>query len=54
MPAKSSRARWEDALNQFLGSWRDRSDVIGALATGSRVLGTDTRNSDVDVHIVLS
>jgi hypothetical protein len=46
--------RWEESLNEFLKEWKDKPEVIGAVATGSRILGTDTQFSDIDVHIVLS
>lgn len=46
-------AQWQIALEKFLQSWRLKPEVVGALATGSRVLGTNTPNSDIDVHIVL-
>src|SRR2546422_142981 len=44
---------WETALRKFLAPWKARTDVVGALVCGSRVHGTATRRSDVDVHIVL-
>lgn len=44
---------WERALHKFLAPWRARRDVVGALACGSRVHGTATKRSDVDVHIIL-
>src|SRR5678809_1533306 len=45
--------RWEAALRKFLRPWKARRDVVGALVCGSRVHGTATRRSDVDVHIIL-
>ncbi len=55
MKAKlNKRKRWEDALNKFLLSWKGKPEVFGALVSGSRVLGTDTQNSDIDIHIVLA
>lgn len=48
------KTNWEAALDKFLLKWKSRSEVIGALVSGSRVLGTDTKNSDIDVHIVLA
>ena len=45
---------WERALDEFLVPWKSRRGVVGALATGSYVLGTQTDLSDIDVHIVLA
>lgn len=42
------------ALNTFLQDWKDRKDVIGAVATGSYANNTQTKFSDVDVHIIFS
>ncbi len=47
------REQWEAALEEFLRPWRRKREVIGALVTGSRVQGTNTPNSDIDVHIIL-
>jgi hypothetical protein len=51
--AMTDRLSWEDALAEFLKPWRESRDVEGAVATGSRVLGTATPHSDIDVHLVL-
>jgi hypothetical protein len=45
---------WEIALNKFLLPWQKKSYVTGALVCGSRIHGTDTENSDIDLHIILS
>ncbi len=45
---------WEQALHKFIRPWQAREDVIGAVVTGSRAAGTATKNSDIDVHIILA
>lgn len=47
------RPHWESALEKFLKPWRRKPEVVAALAVGSRVQGTSTPNSDIDVHIIL-
>ena len=49
-----SAAGWEKSLEKFLAPWRKKRCVIGALLTGSRAVNTHTRESDFDVHIVMS
>jgi hypothetical protein len=44
---------WEKALSIFLKDWLGKPYVIGVLVSGSRVFGTDTKYSDIDVHIIL-
>lgn len=44
---------WEEALSDFLIPWEAKPEVVGAIATGSYVVGTQSPFSDVDVHIVL-
>lgn len=45
---------WEHALNKFLVEWKKKDYVLGAMATGSYVIGRATKYSDIDVHIILS
>jgi len=45
---------WYRALEKFLAPWLGKAEVIGALVTGSYVLGTNTPQSDIDVHIFLT
>jgi Nucleotidyltransferase domain len=47
-------AAWGDALAKFLNPLRKRKEVLGAVLAGSRAAGTETKQSDIDVHIVLS
>lgn len=47
-------AGWERAANRFLASWKGRPGVEGAVIAGSRVLGTATRRSDIDVMLVFT
>jgi predicted nucleotidyltransferase len=44
---------WEHALDRFLLGWKVRAYVKGAVVCGSRVAGTATKFSDIDVHIVM-
>jgi len=44
---------WRSALDDFLKDWKDRDEVVGAIVTGSRVAGTATPLSNIDVHILL-
>ncbi len=46
--------KWRIALNEFLEPWLVQPEVVGALVTGSYVLGTNTPQSDVDVHVFLA
>ena len=46
--------KWRLALNKFLEPWLAQPEVVGALVTGSYVLGTNTPQSDVDVHVFLA
>jgi predicted nucleotidyltransferase len=50
---RSDPSSWQEALTEFLLPWRELDAVEGAVVTGSRVFGTATARSDVDVHIVL-
>ncbi len=45
---------WTAAVDEFLLPWRPQREVVGALVGGSRAVGTDAPNSDIDIHIVLS
>jgi len=45
---------WEEALTEFLKDWKDRKEVIGAMACGSYVTGNPSKRSDIDVHIILT
>lgn len=45
---------WEAALDKFLGEWRGRKEVVGALVCGSFVTGSPTAHSDIDVYIILA
>lgn len=47
-------AHWKQALDKFIKKWKKKRNVIGAVATGSYALGTATKYSDIDVHIILS
>ena len=46
--------RWRRALGTFLRDWQRRDEVVAALLFGSRVHGTSTKHSDVDVHLILT
>lgn len=45
---------WEIAVEQFLFTWNENADVVGALVCGSYITGEPTNRSDIDIHIVLS
>ncbi|WP_461862851.1 nucleotidyltransferase domain-containing protein [Thermococcus sp.] len=45
---------WMQALERFIGEWRERDFVEAALLTGSYAVGLETERSDVDVYIILS
>jgi hypothetical protein len=45
---------WEVALEEFIGPWRARREVVGALVAGSRAYGLADRYSDIDVFIVMA
>jgi len=47
-------AEWATAVDEFLAPWKRKREVLGAVVAGSRVVGTHTPNSDIDIHIVLS
>ena len=44
----------EEALDEFLGPWRRRRQVVGSLVCGSYITGSPSPHSDLDVHIVLA
>nr|WP_026678243.1 nucleotidyltransferase domain-containing protein [Fictibacillus gelatini] len=46
--------KWEMVLLKFINEWRNRSDVTAALVCGSYVTGNPSKQSDLDVHIILS
>lgn len=45
---------WEGAVEEFLGPWRERLEVVGALVCGSYITGSPSPHSDLDVRIVLA
>ncbi|UYP46024.1 hypothetical protein NEF87_002309 [Candidatus Lokiarchaeum ossiferum] len=45
---------WEKALNKFLTKWKYQQKTVGVLVCGSFITGSPTKQSDLDVHIVLS
>ena len=45
---------WRQALEKFIGVWREKNFVEAALLTGSYALGLQTPRSDMDVYIILS
>ena len=45
---------WEIALEQFLATWEQNEEVVGALVCGSYITGEPSNRSDIDVHIILS
>ncbi len=45
---------WEHALWKFLYKWQGRKDVLAAMLEGSFAHGTQTKNSPINVHIILA
>ncbi|HLC70226.1 MAG TPA: nucleotidyltransferase domain-containing protein [Patescibacteria group bacterium] len=45
---------WLKTINKFLKNWEDKDYFEGAIVCGSAVNGTATKNSDIDLHIILS
>src|SRR4051812_21721623 len=50
---RASRDRWGKLIENFLAEWQAREPLVGALVTGSRVIGTATPESDIDIHLIL-
>jgi len=44
---------WEIALDKFLKGWKKNPDVSGIILAGSYVTGNPTKNSDLDIQIIL-
>lgn len=44
---------WEKATNKFLDKWKDKKEVVGAIVCGSYVTGNPSKQSDIDLHIIL-
>jgi predicted nucleotidyltransferase len=44
---------WEIALEKFISKWKNKKDVVGAIACGSYITGNPTKHSDIDIHIIL-
>lgn len=42
----------EKALEKFLESWQNNTNVIGILLTGSYAVNMNHKNSDVDIRII--
>jgi hypothetical protein len=45
---------WERAALEFVESWRDDPNIVGALLAGSYVTGAPSRRSDLDLVLVLA
>lgn len=45
---------WNSALKKFLGQWSTKEKFEGAILSGSYAVGLQSKNSDVDIMIVLS
>lgn len=48
-----TKQKWEIALNKFLEEWKTNPEVSGIIVCGSYITGNPTKNSDIDLHIVL-
>lgn len=47
-------ADWEKATKEFLKKWKDKKEFLGAIVCGSYVTGNPSKQSDIDLHILLS
>jgi predicted nucleotidyltransferase len=47
------KEKWEIALEKFLKKWKENKDVSGIIVCGSYITGNPTKNSDVDIQIIL-
>jgi predicted nucleotidyltransferase len=47
------KEKWEIALDKFLKNWKDNKEVSGILICGSYITGNPTKNSDIDIQIIL-
>ncbi len=45
---------WERAMWQFIQSWQEKDEVVGAFLTGSYATGCATPQSDIDIHFILA
>ncbi|MCR8656627.1 nucleotidyltransferase domain-containing protein [Paenibacillus endoradicis] len=45
---------WEIAVEQFINTWIENKDVVGALVCGSYITGEPSNRSDIDIHLILS
>jgi predicted nucleotidyltransferase len=45
--------KWEIALDKFLKDWKYNPDVSGIILAGSYVTGNPSKNSDLDIQIIL-
>ena len=43
---------WEKALEKFLDKYKNEDYFLGAILTGSYVIGNNDENSDIDIYIV--
>lgn len=44
---------WEESIKIFLKPWIKQNHVLGAILTGSYATGLQTKNSDINIHIIL-
>ncbi len=56
MPNKTTQdqASWEQTMWQFIQSWQEKDEVVGAFLTGSYATGCATPQSDIDIHFILA
>ena len=50
---KAKKQKWEIALDKFLRSWKENKEVSGIVICGSYITGNPTKNSDIDIQIIL-
>lgn len=45
---------WEKAAYAFAKDWQQKNEVTGIILTGSRIMGTASDASDIDIHVILN
>jgi hypothetical protein len=48
------KEKWEIALEKFIAKWKNKKEVVGAIACGSFITGNPSKHSDIDIHLILS
>ncbi|MFW5865843.1 MAG: nucleotidyltransferase domain-containing protein [Nanoarchaeota archaeon] len=43
---------WKESIELFLRTWKGKSHILGAILTGSYAIGLETKDSDINIHII--